>query len=93
MSFREFSDYAEWEQAAEDMGYELVPPYVDVENGPSSADPYETTIAIDRLASEEVGLFTPGEYVYEGDYGILFTNPNDFARWQHEGDNDPENYV
>ena len=89
--YREFSDYREWESAVEDMGFELVPPYVDVENGPSPDDMYETSIAVDRIAGEEVGMFAPGEG--EADYGIIFDNPNDFVRWEHEGDNDPENYV
>ena len=86
--YYELATYAEWAAMVEDMGYEIVPPYVDVENGPSPDDPYETTIAVDRIAGEEVGLFAP-----EDGYGILFDNPNDFASWEHEAEVDPENYV
>ena len=98
MSYSEFSDYRAWEQAVEDMGYEIVPPYADVENGPSPDDIYEATMALDRIAGEEIGFWeniTYDEHGVEqdGGYGVLFDNPNDFDRWEHEGDNDPENYV
>lgn len=89
MSFREFSDYREWESAVEDMGHELVPPYADVENGPSPDDIYDPTIAVDRIAGEEVGVWENISYDENGveldsGYGILFDNPNDFARWSHD---------
>jgi len=68
--YRNYSVFQDWAQDAEDMGFEIH----------LETDENAVTLATDRIASEEVGLWSP-----MNDYGILFDNPNDFARWVYEG--------
>jgi hypothetical protein len=98
-SRHDFSDYKQWEEAAKALGYSF-DMHVDVENGPSADDVFETVWALDANGKicgwsyqEPVDWDeSTNTYTEVTSKSVLFDNPEEAYRALNT-DPDPEHWV